>query len=174
MRLGLSPSRAAWMEQWTRKLSVSGKVTAKEMEQGLGRLGFAANALTWERPFLGPLYSWTAAVRTKKCIFRIPAMLRTVLWFLAERTREGGSLQEPTPLRAGAEDDDVFFTDAKATEDETWIGGFLQSNTGEYLRGFRKRYVNLGLRGCLFEKTPSGLLRRLNFGHPSRYPTLGH
>ena len=31
-------------------------MTSKEMEQGLGRLGFAANALTWERPFLGVIF----------------------------------------------------------------------------------------------------------------------
>ena len=55
MRLGFSPKSAAWMEGWTRRLASTGRVTAKEMEQGLGRLGFAANALTWERPFLGPL-----------------------------------------------------------------------------------------------------------------------
>ena len=35
MRLGLSPKRAAWMEGWTRKLASTGRVTAKEMEQGL-------------------------------------------------------------------------------------------------------------------------------------------
>jgi len=166
MRLGLSPSRAAWMEQWTRKLSVSGKVTAKEMEQGLGRLGFAANALTWERPFLGPLYSWTAAVRTKKCIFRIPAMLRTVLWFLAERTREGGSLQEPTPLRAGAEDDDVFFTDAKATEDETWIGGFLQSNTGEILAWFSEEVRESWAPWLFVRKDPKRVIAALELWPP--------
>ena len=64
--LGLSPKRASWLSEWVLKLAVSGKITAKEMEQGLGGLGFAANALTWERPFLGPLYSWTAAIRGKR------------------------------------------------------------------------------------------------------------
>ena len=48
------------------------------MEQGLGRLCFAANALLWERPFLGPLFSWTAAIRNKRGTLKLPAMLR--LW----------------------------------------------------------------------------------------------
>eukprot|EP00435_Cladocopium_sp_Y103_P001483 s5030_g1.t1 len=136
MRLGLSPNRAAWMERWTRQLATSGRVSAKEMEQGLGRLGFAANALTWERPFLGPLYAWTSAIRNKKGLLRIPAMLRTILWFLAERTAEGGSLQEPPPLRKDTTDDVTFFTDAKATDTEAWVGGFLQGATGEILEWY--------------------------------------
>eukprot|EP00435_Cladocopium_sp_Y103_P039700 s436_g10.t1 len=124
------------MERWTRQLATSGRVSAKEMEQGLGRLGFAANALTWERPFLGPLYAWTSAIRNKKGLLRIPAMLRTILWFLAERTAEGGSLQEPPPLRGDTTDDVTFFTDAKATDTEAWVGGFLQGANGEILEWF--------------------------------------
>ena len=45
------------MAGWTLGVAKTGKISSKEMEQHLGRLGFAANALTWERPFLGPLYS---------------------------------------------------------------------------------------------------------------------
>ncbi|CAL1156421.1 unnamed protein product [Cladocopium goreaui] len=114
----------------------SGSHYSKEMEQGLGRLGFAANALTRERLFLGPLYAWSAAIRSKKGLLRIPAMLRTIFWFLAERTRDGGSLQEPTPIRKEEEADLVFFTDAKATEQGAWIGGFLQSKDGSIISWF--------------------------------------
>ena len=73
-------------------MAQAGRTTAKEMEQGLGRLGFAANALTWERPVLGPLYAWSAAVRSKTGFLRIPAMLRTIFWFLAERNPGWGQL----------------------------------------------------------------------------------
>ena len=121
------------------KLAVSGKITAKEMEQGLGRLGFAANALTWERPFLGPLYSWTAAIRGKRGVLRIPVMLRTLLYYLHKRLSMGHSLQEP-PVQEVANDFDVeFFTDAKATEEDAWIGGFLQSKSGEILEWFSEK-----------------------------------
>ena len=136
MRLGLSPKRATWMEMWTRKLAEAGRTTAKEMEQGLGRLGFAANALTWERPFLGPLYAWTSAVRNKVGMLRIPTMLRTILWFLADRTLEGGSLQEPPPLRQDSDNEVVFYTDAKATEEGAWVGGFLQGAGGDITEWF--------------------------------------
>ena len=36
MKLGLTPKRAGWLSEWVLKLAVSGKITAKEMEQGLG------------------------------------------------------------------------------------------------------------------------------------------
>jgi hypothetical protein len=110
------------------------------MEQGLGRLGFAANALTWERPFLGPLYSWTAARRNKTGLLRIPTMLRTILWFLAERTAEGGSLQAPPPLNGGTDDHVIFYTDAKATEKGAWVGGFLQTSDGKIGRWFSEEF----------------------------------
>ena len=63
--------------------------------------------------------------------------------YKAKRTRDGGSLQEPTPIRTDNEADLVFFTDAKATEQGAWIGGFLQSKEGSIIfvvlrRGARK------------------------------------
>ena len=128
MKLGLSPSRAAWVAKWTKGLADSGNATAKEMEQGLGRLCFAANALLWERPFLGPLFSWTAAIRNKRGTLKLPAMLRTILFFLGRRVEEGGDLQT---LKRRATPDVVFFTDAKATDTGAWIGGFLESSEGE-------------------------------------------
>ena len=139
MKLGLSPKRATWLSGWTLGVARSGKISLKEMEQGLGRLGFAANALTWERPFLGPLYSWSAAIRTKKGILKVPVMLRTILFFLHERLEAGDSLQDP-PSQQEAETFDVeFFTDAKATEEEAWIGGFLQDKHGNILEWFSEK-----------------------------------
>lgn len=161
MRLGLSESRAAWMENWTRKMAQTGRTTSKEMEQGLGRLGFAANALTWERPFLGPLYAWSAAVRTKKGLLKIPAMLRTIFWFLAKRTRDGGSLQEPTPIRTDNEADLVFFTDAKATEQGAWIGGFLQSKEGSIISWFSEEVQESWAPWLFVRKDPKRVIAAL-------------
>eukprot|EP00435_Cladocopium_sp_Y103_P070380 s20_g35.t1 len=66
------------------------------------------------------------------------AMLRTLLLFLAQRFDEGGSLQEAPPLPADdkAEDELVFFTDAKATEHGAWIGGFKCDSSGKVLAWF--------------------------------------
>ena len=56
-RLGMSKKRASWLSTWLNDKVTAGRVSAKEMQQGLGRLGFAAIALDWERPFLGPLHA---------------------------------------------------------------------------------------------------------------------
>ena len=45
-RLGLAEKRATWLLTWLRDKVRARKVTAKEMAQGLGRLGFAAISLT--------------------------------------------------------------------------------------------------------------------------------
>ena len=51
----------------------------------------------------------------------------------------GHSLQEP-PVQQVTNDFDVeFFTDAKATEEDAWIGGFLQSKSGEILEWFSEK-----------------------------------
>ena len=141
MKLGLSPKRAAWMAGWTLGVAKTGKIFSKEMEQGLGRLGFAANALTWERPFSGPLYSWSAAIRNKKGALKIPVMLRTLLFFLHERLAAGDSLQDPPIQQQSGEHDIEFFTDAKATENEAWIGGFLQDRDGNIKEWFSENWA---------------------------------
>ena len=135
-RLGLSPRRSAWMCNWVGSLAASGKVTQKVFEQGLGRVGFSASALLWERPFLGPLYSWNAAVRGKRGTLKIPAMLRAILLFLADRIKAGGDLHTPPPLGGPDGEHLLFFTDAKATEHSAWIGGYRQDSQGKIVEWF--------------------------------------
>ena len=130
MKLGLSPGRASWLAAWTRGLALRGSVAPKEMEQGLGRLGFSAMALWWERPFLGPLYTWSAAIRSKKGNMSIPVMLRSILLFLSQKLDSGHQLDSPPPLRRDDAEGLTFFTDAKATSDGAWIGGYIVDGTG--------------------------------------------
>ena len=54
MSLGLSPSRSAWVQAWTKKVAKAGKITSKEMEQGIGRLGHCRGALMG-KAFLGAI-----------------------------------------------------------------------------------------------------------------------
>ena len=59
---GLSERRASWLCAWIRGILASGMVGGREFAGGLGRLSFAAGALPWEKPFLGPLFAWSSAV----------------------------------------------------------------------------------------------------------------
>ena len=98
----------------------AGKVSAKEMQQGLGKLGFAAIALDWERPFLGPPHAWSAAIQGKSGLLIIPTMLRVLMRWLADKLDTGDGLQRPVILTAGLPPLS-FFTDAKAESDRAWI-----------------------------------------------------
>ena len=64
--LGLSERRAGWLVDWIGRVCQRKLVWPGEFASCLGRLGFAATALPWEKPFLGPLYTWAAAVREQK------------------------------------------------------------------------------------------------------------
>ncbi len=124
-RLGLTERRAAWLVGWLRDKVETGQVTATEMAQGLGRLGFASISLDWERPFLGPLYAWSSAIQGKPGAMKIPAMLRVLFTWLADRFEKGDRLQRP--VKPIADDRALsFFTDAKAEDGRAWIGGFYE------------------------------------------------
>ena len=125
-RLGISERRASWLADWTEELAKTGIVTWDDFACGLGRLGFGANALSWERPFLGPLYAWSSATRGRKGGLRLPVMLRSILGWMSLRFRSGDRLQAPMPLApAWREASLSFFSDAKAEETQAWIGGYL-------------------------------------------------
>ena len=89
-QVGWRRGRRSWSEL--------GTVTWDDFACGLGRLGFGANALSWEGPFLGPLYSWSSATRGRKGGLRLPVMLRSILGWMSIRFRSGDRLQAPMPL----------------------------------------------------------------------------
>ena len=52
--IGITDSRRAWLQEWVNSKLRARVVSIREFQGGLGRLGFAAGALTFLRPFLGP------------------------------------------------------------------------------------------------------------------------
>ena len=125
-RLGISEKRANWLAEWTDELARTGTVTWDDFACGLGRLGFGANALSWERPFLGLLYSWSSATRGRKEGLRLLVMLRSILSWMSIRFRSGDRLQAPIPLAPARREATLFFfSDAKAEETQACIGGYL-------------------------------------------------
>ena len=98
---------------------------ARDMAQGLGRLGFATIALDWEKPFLGPLYARSSAIQGKTGPMKLPVMLSVLLSWLADRLEGGARLQRPDTGVQGTIPL-VFYTDAKADDGRAWVGGFLR------------------------------------------------
>ena len=58
--LGLSASRAQWLEGWCTRLIRDKSVQMQEFQDGLGRAAFVCGALDYDRPFLAPLYAFAA------------------------------------------------------------------------------------------------------------------
>ena len=110
---------------WLLGVVKGGSVTARDMSQGLGKLGFAATALDWERPCLGPLYAWSPAIQGKTGPLKLPVMLKLLLSWLADRLEGGDRLQKPDVGVQGAIPL-IFYTDVKAEDGKAWIGGFLE------------------------------------------------
>ena len=101
-------------------------VSPREFVAGLGRLGFAATALLWEKPFLGPLYVWADAIRAQPGKVTAPWAVLVILDWIAHRLENGGAMEEVEDELVWNEKGPAIYTDAKATDTQAWIGGFLE------------------------------------------------
>ena len=119
-RLGISASRAAWASRWLRDKATEGRVALGELQEGLGRLQFIAGPVEHIRPFLGPLYAWSAAgPRFAKPAF--PVMVVLIMRYLAEELARDSMAECTTGL---AELGEIFRLDAKAAGQDVAIGGW--------------------------------------------------
>ena len=59
-RLGLSLSGAQWLCDWIDGVIERDAVLIRDLASVLGRLAFAAGPLERIRPFLSPMFAWTA------------------------------------------------------------------------------------------------------------------
>ena len=59
--LGITASRAAWINCWLTEKVAEGRMQLGELREGLGRTGFAAGPIEHIKPFLGPLYASASA-----------------------------------------------------------------------------------------------------------------
>ena len=72
---GITEKRAAWLAKWIGGILEAKACLVRNITEGLGRLGFAAGVLEWHRPFLAPLYAWTA-VLPQGTYIALPPMVR--------------------------------------------------------------------------------------------------
>ncbi len=123
--LGLSERRSEWLCRWIDGVLDAGLVNGREFASGLGRLSFSAGALPWEKPFLGPLYAWSAAVMHQPGKVVLPWAVAIILRWLRMRFAEGGRMEEVKLEQEPSVEPPVIWTDARATEEQAWIGGCL-------------------------------------------------
>ena len=122
---GLSPRRAGWLADWIDKLTKEKVVSPREFIAGLGRLGFAATALQWEKPFLGPLYTWASAVLGQRGKVILPWAVMLILNWIGGRLRTGGGMEKVSEEKGYTPGHPVIYTDARASDDDACLGGFL-------------------------------------------------
>ena len=65
---GISEKRTKWLIGCITKFLESKSSLVRNITEGLGRLGFAAGILEWHRPFLAPLYAWTAVLYARMTV----------------------------------------------------------------------------------------------------------
>ena len=126
--MGLSERRAEWLCRWMRSVEERKEVSDVEFAAGLGRLSFASLALPWERPLLGPLFAWSSAVWGTKGLLRVPWVVLMVMRWIARKLDEGRRLEDVKAQPIAEKPVVRIWTDAKATDEEAWIGGWLQSS----------------------------------------------
>ena len=120
-QVGISARRAAWLADWARQITRDNLVLMRRFAEGLGRLGFAAGVLEWARPFLGPLYAWSAAAPLGAAL-PPPESVRLVLAWLADQLGQGR--RHITCSRPHVDLGELFRTDAKGERGRLVIGGW--------------------------------------------------
>ncbi len=125
-QIGLSEKRAGWVIKTVDSLAESQYVmNGRAFSELLGRLGYAALAVPWLRPLLGPLYAWDGAL-TPFMAARIPALAALTLRLISARFKNGdytSACWSPSPLPG-----DSFRTDAKCETGRIVLGGWEVGN----------------------------------------------
>ena len=128
--LGLSERRTEWLCGWIGDVLKKGVVSWREFAAGLGRLGFSALALPWERPFLGPLYSWSSATMGTRKDLELPWAIAFILRWIQQRLKDGERMEQVALPWVNPTRTVKIWTDAKATDDQAWIGGWQDEGEG--------------------------------------------
>ena len=130
--MGLTDSRAQWVADWTGKLVSDGRVSVAEMRSGVGRLNYAAQALYYERAFLGIIYLWVSSIVSASVqVATIPWAVRLILQWIGRRMSDESALKGRLQVVPNLDLPTVewFRTDAKAEDGEAWIGGWEVNGT---------------------------------------------
>ena len=119
--LGISESRCLWLVKWGQRVVSDGLVQMRDFAEGLGRLGFCSGVLEYYRPFLSPLFAWSAAA-PPSAVLKVPPMVRLTLSWIVERLRSG---RRTTICKRPTKDLGLLFkTDTKAEADFVVLGGW--------------------------------------------------
>jgi len=124
---GLAEKRRAWLVQWLQEVLEKRVVLVRHFADVLGRMQYAALALQYLRPFLGPLYAWSSAVPGGACL-PLPGAIRLILTFMLKLLSAGPAMVPCRKMKEGPKLE--FRADAKAEGDDIGIGGWCVDPRG--------------------------------------------
>ena len=117
---GISSRKVKWVEEWISSHLISEGVVGRDLRSALGRFGFVAGALHHVRPFLGPLFAWSA-VLAPGTFAKFPEAIRILLEYVKMQI----SLESMCkPRRVKERSREAFRVDAKAEGECIVIGGW--------------------------------------------------
>ena len=63
---GVSAKKVEWVSNWIERRLKDGGTVGRDLKSALGRLVFVAGALQHVRPFLGPIFGWSAVLTVRE------------------------------------------------------------------------------------------------------------
>ena len=135
---GISEKKVRWIKDWMDKHLASGGVLGRDLKSALGRFSFVAGALHHVRPFLGPLFAWSARL-SPGTFARFPDAVRVLLEYVKEQV-EQEPMSRPRRLSPGSRE--AFRVDAKAEGELIVVGGWEVGREGS---GEKRRWFSIEL-----------------------------
>ena len=121
--VGISESRRKWAVEWMKGIIQKDGIAVHEFRAGLGRLGFVCGAISYDKPFLGPLYTWVEACNSGT--FReVPNFIKFVLSWLIRKLEQRKVILCDRGRARHTKSVELFRSDAKAEGDIVRLGGW--------------------------------------------------
>ena len=117
---GISEKKVRWMLDWFEKYEKSGGILGRDMKSALGRFGFVAGALQHVRPFLGPMFAWSAQL-SPGTYAKFPDAIKILMKYVMSQVKE---CPMSKPKRVKDHTREAFRIDAKAEGDHIMLGGW--------------------------------------------------
>ena len=120
-QVGISEARSKWLCNWIHGALEKGEVQMADFRAVVGRISFALGVLDYLKPFVSPLFSWTAAIDHLGLV-PLPWSVSFILSFVKNELEAGRRTTRvrPMELHLGP----VFRADAKAEGQVVVLGGW--------------------------------------------------
>ena len=128
---GISQRKVRWLMEWFEKYEKSGGILGRDMKSALGRFGFVAGALQHVRPFLGPMFAWSARL-APGTYAKFPDAIKIMMEYVLSQVKDC-PMSAPKKVRKHTRE--AFRIDAKAEGDHIMIGGWEILEEGKEEKG---------------------------------------